>query len=506
MPNDKYNMVYRNNNRFNTNVFSNLVYLLVSSFFGFFLVPYYIKNLNIGAYAIIPLSTSLSAFVILISESVNTSVQRHITIAIQQNDINKVKILFNTSLVTTFYLALLFVPVSIAISLIASTEVEIPGISSQSLFLVILILLLIALFTSWCCNFTNILFAKNRLYLINTIKLMQIFIQFGVLYLFFTIGFTTLTSVVVSYAISVIAYFLGLLCCIYRIYPISVSYRYYKSSELKDIYGLGLWNIINSLGNILFLETSLIIANFMLGLTVGGHFSLCTKVTSIVIMIGAAISYSFSPYLYGLYSKRETQKIKKVGIISVKTVGISVSVFISILIIYSKELIEIWVGPGFEDIYSSLEIMLSALALSCFVMPTYCISVMQLKMKIPSIVTLVLGVLNVGLAVVLVSYSNTGMVGIALAWAVTIMFKNCVFNPVYHSRLLFGNYHGFFIPHLIVIGVFIISILFNYCIYQMVSPVSLAGALILSAICSVSITGVLLRRELHDIVSTEMIP
>lgn len=480
-------MVYENNNRFNVNVISNLLYLLVSSLFGFFLVPYYIENLNIGAYAIIPLSTSLSAFVILISEAVNTSVQRFITIAIQQNDSHKVTTLFNTSLFATFYLSLLLVPVVIVVSLIASTMVEIQGIGSQSLFLVFLFLLLIALFTSWCCNFTNILFAKHRLYLINILKLTQIVVQFGGLYLFFTAGLTTLTSVVASYVISVIVYFIGLLFCSRRTYPLKVSYKFYEFSEIKDIFGLGFWNVINSLGNILFLETSLIIANFVLGVTVGGHFSLCTKVVSIGIMVGAAISYSFSPYLFESYSKRDFEKLKKIGVVSVKIIGIAVSVFISIIIVYSKELIEIWVGPGFEDTIPSFEIMLFALAVSCFVLPTYCISVMQLKMKIPSLATLFLGCLNVGLALVLTLYYDMGMVGIALSWAVTVIAKNCIFNSVYHSKLLFGNCYSFFVPHLIIVGFFAFSLLLNYCVYHLISSAAFGVALMVSVICSVAI-------------------
>ena len=490
-------------NRFNKNVISNILYLLISSFFGFFLVPYYIENLHIGAYAIIPLSTSLSAFVILISESVNISVQRYITIAIQQNNHYQAKILFNTSLFTTFYLALLFIPISIMVALIASWIVKIPGIESQSLFLVFLIMLLIALFTSWCCNFSNILFAKHRLYLINIIKHTQLLIQFGVLYLFFTMGSTTLTSVVVSYAISVIVFFMGLIICVHRIYPLEVSHHYYRVSEIKNIYGLGFWNVVNSLGNILFLEMSLIIANFILGLDVGGHFSLCTKVISVAIMGAAAISYSFSPPLFGLYSKRDFQKLKKVGVISVKTVGIVISVIISTLMVYSRELIEIWVGPGFEDILLSFKIMLFALAISCFVMPTYCISVMQLKMKLPSIVTLILGLLNVGLAVVLTSFLGMGMVGIAFAWAVTIVLKNCIFNSFYHSRLLFGNYYGFVIPFLTIVGCFTISCLINYCIYCVILPISFGGALLVTSIYSTMIVLVLLRRDLRVIVSMD---
>ena len=484
----------RGNNRFNANVISNISFLLISSFFGFFLVPYYIDNLNIGAYAIIPLSTSLSAFVILISEAVNTSVQRYITIAIQQNDYNRVKILFNTSLFTTFYLMLLFVPISILVSLVASTMVEIPGIESHSVFLVFLILILISLFTSWCCNFTNVLFARHLIYLINVLKLMQLCVQFGTLYLFFTLGSTTLTAVVISYLFSVMVFFIGLLYSVYRIYPIELSYKYYDSLEIKNIYGLGFWSVINSFGNILFLEMSLIIANFTLGLTVGGHYSLCTKVISILIMGGAAISYSFSPFLFGLYSKRDIQSLKKVGVSSVKIIGIIVSVFISILIVYSKELIELWVGPGFDDILPSFIIMLFALALSCFVMPTYCISVMQLKMKIPSLVTLALGLVNVVLALVLTSYYSMGLLGVAISWAFAIILKNCFFNSVYHSKLLFGNYHSFIIPHLLIIVSFAFSILLNYCIYHLVISFSLSIAILFSFVCS----GIIVKLFLHD--------
>ena len=213
--------------------------------------------------------------------------------------------------------------------------------------------------------------------------------------------------------------------------------------------------------------------NFILGLTVGGHFSICTKLISIITMICVAISYSFSPQLFNLYSRHKYLDLKKISISTVKITSVVMSILIAIVMVYSEEIIIIWVGSEFIDILPSLNIMLIGLMFSCFIMPTYCISIMYLRMKIPSMVTLGLGLLNIVLTIGFTILLNLDMLGAALSWTILLIIKNCFFNSMYHSKLLTGTHYLFVKNQLSIIAIFLLSYGVNYCIHFWLIPNSI---------------------------------
>jgi membrane protein EpsK len=83
------------------NLISNFAYFILNILVGILLVPYFIDNLGVAGYAIIPLATSLTNYVGLVVQSLNSSVSRYLTIDIQRSDYEKANETFNTALFGT---------------------------------------------------------------------------------------------------------------------------------------------------------------------------------------------------------------------------------------------------------------------------------------------------------------------------------------------------------------------------------------------------------------------
>ncbi|MCK4441817.1 MAG: hypothetical protein KAU90_07400, partial [Sulfurovaceae bacterium] len=75
------------------------------------------------------------------------------------------------------------------------------------------------------------------------------------------------------------------------------------------------------------------------------------------------------------------------------------------------------------------------------------------KVKTPAIVTLILGLANLILAIVLVKWTTLGLYGIVLASAIVLSIRNAIFTPIYASFILK-------IPVVSFIKYYILSIVF----------------------------------------------
>jgi len=94
------------------NLAANIAYFLVNILIGVLLVPYFIDTLGVAAYGLIPLATSITGYVAIVVQSLNTAVTRFLTVDLQRGDYAAANKTFNTSLfgLTAVILVVAFLP------------------------------------------------------------------------------------------------------------------------------------------------------------------------------------------------------------------------------------------------------------------------------------------------------------------------------------------------------------------------------------------------------------
>src|SRR2546425_10565905 len=84
--------------RFTANLVANVGYLGLSMLVGVWYVPFLVKHLGAAAYGLIPLASTLTSYMSLITLGLNAAVGRSLTIALEQGDDERANRIFNTSL------------------------------------------------------------------------------------------------------------------------------------------------------------------------------------------------------------------------------------------------------------------------------------------------------------------------------------------------------------------------------------------------------------------------
>ena len=84
--------------RFAINLVSNVGQLGITMVVGAWYVPFLVRRLGPAAYGLIPLASSITSYMALITLGLNSAVGRYLTIALEQEDHRRANLIFNTSL------------------------------------------------------------------------------------------------------------------------------------------------------------------------------------------------------------------------------------------------------------------------------------------------------------------------------------------------------------------------------------------------------------------------
>ncbi|MBN1195479.1 MAG: polysaccharide biosynthesis protein, partial [Methanomicrobiaceae archaeon] len=188
------------------NLAANIAYFLVNIVIGLLLVPYFIDTLGIAAYGLIPLATSITGFVALVVQSINTSVSRFLTVDLGREDYVSANRTFNTALFGLTGIIILMIPAVIAVSYYVPVFFDVPAGQETGAVFLFFGVMASFLIRAWSGNFTVQLFAYNRLDLQNYVNITNIVVQVVIIIIFFGFFGPSLAAVGSAYLIgSVIA-------------------------------------------------------------------------------------------------------------------------------------------------------------------------------------------------------------------------------------------------------------------------------------------------------------
>ena len=426
------------------NLLTNIVYFLVNIVIGIFLVPYFVSKLGVGAYGLIPLATSITGYVAIVVQSLNTSVSRFLTVDLQREDYAAANRTFNTALFGLSAIILLMVPLVLAVAWFVPSIFHVPIGQENSAILLFLGVCAAFLIRSWAGNFTVQLFAYNRLDLQNLVNLINLLVQTGLIIILFTlfgpdlafVGGAYLAGAVVASGVSII---LSRRVCPY----LSLSIRSFDRTRVKDLCRMGGWVVINQIGTLLFLSIDLIVVNLLFGATSAGEYAIALQWVILLRAVGGLLSGVLMPTILSYYALEQTESLIRVSKSAVKLMGFAMALPVGLVCGFAPQLLTIWVGSEYINLAPLMVLLTASLSINLAVLPLFSINVAYNQVRVPGIVTLVMGVWNIALAVALSLLTGSGYYGVATAGVIVLTTKNVFFTPWYATKVLGVEVHTF---------------------------------------------------------------
>ena len=419
------------------NLMANTLYFILNVLIGLFLVPYFIRNLGVASYGLIPLATSLTSYVNLVTQSLNSSVSRYLTIDLQRQDYKKANITFNTSLFGTFGVTLLTIPILVIVSYYSPLFFDIPVNQRQDAFLLFLGVTGSLLVRTWGGNFGVSLFAYNRLDLQNIINSINLVLQVVFIIVLFSLWSPKLCFIGYSYFIAAVIALLITIIFSNKVNPhFKVKIQDFNSSRLKELMGTGGWITIDQIGSLLLFQMDIILVNKLFGTVAGGDYSIVFMWNSLIRTIAGMLAGVLTPVILTYYAQKRFEELVVLSKSAVKIMGLAMALPIGLICGFSPLILSLWVGPEFARLSPLMWILLGHLAINMSVLPLFPINVSYNKLRIPAIATIISGIANLLLAVKLSSITGWEYYGIAVAGAIVLTARHFIFVPMYATKVL----------------------------------------------------------------------
>lgn len=439
--------------RFAINLASNIANFGFSILVGLWLTPYLIRHLGIAAYGLVPLAFTVTSYMSLFTLALNSAVGRFITIASDRQDDTEANRIFNTSFWGTAAILIVLLGPALWLSGKARLFFNVPAGYEEQFVGLFLCAVGVFFMTTITTPFGLATYCRNRFDLSNAVSIAGTFVRVAAILLLFNlyvpkvwhVGLAMLVSSVVGLSLSVVVW--------RRLMPtLTVQRSAFSRQTLAQLTGMGGWIVINQIGALLFLSIDLVVVNKLLGAVAGGQYGAVMIWSVMLRSFAGVVAGVFGPTIISLYGRQDTPGLIAYTRRAVKFVGLMIALPIGLICGFAQPLLRIWLGPAFEPLAPLLLLMTIHLSVNLAVLPLFNIQVAANHVRLPGILTLFMGLGNLGLALLLAGPVGWGMYGVAASGAIMLTAKNIIFTPLYGAHILGLDLRAFYREIVPVVG------------------------------------------------------
>ncbi len=430
--------------RFLPNLISNAALFGFNVLVGLWFTPYLIRHLGTASYGIIPLIAQITNYMSVITATINAATGRYITIALERNDDEEANRYFNTSLFGSLLLVLLLLPPAAWAAAHLESLIALPeGREAQTRWLFACTAAGFFLGTLQS-PFKVSCFCRNRFDLQNSIDLIQSAARVGLVVVFFSlwmpqlwhVGLATVAAMCLGWGWSIRLW--------RRLTPtLSVSPAHFCRKALRGLFSTGGWMAVNNLGSILYLNIDLLVINWMFGTESGGRYAAVMQWSVLLRAMAGVVASLFAPTMLYYYARHDIDGLSLYSRRAVKMTGLLMALPIGLICGLSSPLLHTWLGPDFDDLAWLMTLMTIHLSVNLAVTPLFSIQAATNHVRTPALVTLIMGIGNLGLAIILAGPMGWGLYGVAAAGVFALTAKNLVFSPLYAAHILGRRWDAF---------------------------------------------------------------
>ena len=218
---------------------------------------------------------------------------------------------------------------------------------------------------------------------------------------------------------------------------LKVDHSFFRLSAIKELIVNGIWNSINSLGNILNTGLDMLITSVMLSAADLGMIGIVKTFPNMFVLLYQLVSQPFQPLLLKSYSLGDYKQVEKQLQGAMKLSGFVTIIAYAVFASIGKNFYELWLpGQDADTLYRLTIIALLPNAIEGVIYPCYYIYTLCVKNKIPCFVTIVGGIFNILGMYFLIKFTSLGIYAVLFTTVIVMMVITLITNPIYMSRCL----------------------------------------------------------------------
>ena len=447
--------------RFHTAVITSGAGVIIHYLISLVLTPYITETLGTESYGFVNLAKSFSNYTIILTSCLNAYASRFISISYHENDKHKSEVYMSTVFFANVMLSCIVLLFAGIFCIKLDSFISVPSNILEDVkvlfFLDFVNYMLVA--TGTC--FTAYAYVKNRLDILGIVKILTYVTEAFALVLFFRsfspkvyfVGYGLLVS-------SLIALILNLISARYFMGDVKVKIQYFEWSAVKNLVVNGIWNSVNSLGNVLNSGLDLLVTNQMLSSLAMGQLSIVKTLSVIFTTLFQTVSSPFQPKLLKTYANNDKTRLIRILKENIAFCSFFSNMLCAGLISLGEAYYRLWTPNQDVHLLQVLTVItVVGMVVEGASFPLLYVYTLTLKNRLPCFMTIFSGLLNVLGMYVLIKFTSIGIYSVVGTTSVLALGIYFIFTPIYSAKCLGIKGSTFFPPLIRAVLSAIISII-----------------------------------------------
>ncbi len=447
------------------NLITNLLAFVINAGINFFLTPYLLKQLGTEAYGFIGLANDFVGYANIFSMALNTMSGRFISVAYHRGEKEKANNYINSVFMANVILGAVVAVAGVFIVWKLEYLINIPAylitdvkITFGLVFANYLLSIIISVLN--CAPFI-----KNKMSLVYIRNMISYILK-----LILTIGLLALFDIKI-YIISLVT----IVCTVYlmvangiifkKLLPeFNLSAKGFSMKMIREILSSGIWMSLLSLSNLLLSGLNSLLTNKFISTIAMGYLNVSKTIPNYISQLGQQLGTVFAPKFTEEYAKGNINGLIKSATKSIKIMSFIMIVPISGFIAFGMNFYKLWVPDYSADELSTIQLLSVIVTIpylfNALVYPLIQINTACNKVKIPVIVTFLVGLSNILIVFPLGMVNKLTLELLTVFSSIFMSVRYILFQPYYAAKIINVKISTFFKPILKNIFIFIIILLF----------------------------------------------
>jgi len=413
---------------------------------GFFLLPFIVRTIGIEAQGFLQLASNFASWAALATAAINSMAGRFITIAIQQNDVEKAG-KYYTSLFwgNLFIFAVFLLPILLFV-LNLEKVINVPAhllFDVKLLFALVFINFFLSnVFSVWSNTFyiTNTPYWQSIGNAISTlIRAAAIFVLFS------SLTAKVYYSALAALAVTAFNASWGLWHKNKLLPELKVKRFLFSLAHLRELFASGIWRSLQSTGEMLLYGLNLLVCNLLINPTMMGILALSKTIPLVLADLNWQIATTFAPQLTIRFAKGDKGSILSELRRACKINAIVGTIPLAGFLIFGKEFFTLWVPNQDAGLLQTLSVLACfGLLLVSGLQPIGNVFATVNKVRPLALSVIISGIINVAAIFAFLNFTDLGVYAIAGVSTVITIIRHIFYTIPAAARYLGFKWNAFF--------------------------------------------------------------
>lgn len=412
--------------------------LIVNTLITLLLVPMISGTLGNDAYGFVTLGKNVAQYAAMITAALNSFASRYIVVAYHREDLSEANTYFSSTFYGDLFLGTgLFGVALVGIAVLEKLLVipaELVGDVKLLFFFVFLNFWLVTVSTAFSAS----AHIKNRLHVMGLFKTLSYLCEAAVLLVCFRAFPPHVFYVGLGLAVAAFITAAANVGICKRYTPeLHIERRWFSWNAIRKLVVDGVWTSLNSLGDALNSGLDLLVCNLMLTPLAMGQLAISKTFYAMFSSLFLLVGQAFEPMYLKDYAEGNTEALLGDFRVAMKLSGMFSNLVFAGFVALGMAFYRLWI-PG-EDIalIYTLTVINNMITIPGGPMqPLYYIYTLTLKKKLPTLITIGGGLLNVAGMYLLIRYTSLGVYAVVWTTVIVMMVINFGTNPLYMAHVL----------------------------------------------------------------------